>query len=115
VGSVLDRDLQLHEQVQAEPTGLSTYYLRIVPTLWLSTQRRNHRIYQHISIPDIIDKLLGEWSIKPVWQIDRGSYPKLEYKVQYGESDYSFHEPAARGGGHRVRVPDNDAKGSSLC
>src|SRR5262245_19753381 len=29
------------EQLQAEPTGLSTYELRIVPELWLLTQRRN--------------------------------------------------------------------------
>ena len=28
------------EQVQAEPTGLSTYYLRLVPGLWLLTQPR---------------------------------------------------------------------------
>src|SRR5271165_3254623 len=51
------------EQIQAEPTGLSTYHLRIVPTMWLLTQRRNHRIYQHVSIPDIADRILAEWSI----------------------------------------------------
>ena len=78
------------EQVQAEPTGLSTYYLRIVPRLWLLTQRQNYRIFQHLSIPDIADQLLAEWSIEPEWHIDRGQYPKLEYKVQYGESDYAF-------------------------
>jgi type VI secretion system secreted protein VgrG len=78
------------EQVQAEPTGLSTYYLRIVPPLWLLTQRRNYRVFQHLSIPDITDKLLGEWSISSKWHISRGEYPKLEYKVQYGESDYAF-------------------------
>src|SRR5689334_1538148 len=32
------------EQLQAETTGLSTYHLRIMPTLWLLTQRVNHRI-----------------------------------------------------------------------
>ncbi len=78
------------EQVQAEPTGLSTYHLRIVPTLWLLTHRRNHRIYQHLSIPDIADELLGEWGIDHAWKIDRGACPKLEFKVQYGESDYTF-------------------------
>src|SRR5262245_1836726 len=35
------------EQIQAEPTGLSTYYLRIVPDLWALSHRRNHRIFQH--------------------------------------------------------------------
>jgi type VI secretion system secreted protein VgrG len=78
------------EQVQAEPTGQSTYFLRIVPRLWLLTQRRGQRIYQHQSIPDIIDALLGEWRIAPVWKVDRGSYPKLEFKVQHAETDYAF-------------------------
>ncbi len=84
------------EQVQAMEKGrqgthpLSTYFIRLVPRLWLLTQRTNHRIYQRLSIPDILDKLLGEWQIEPKWEIDRGSYPKLEYKSQYGESDYAF-------------------------
>jgi type VI secretion system secreted protein VgrG len=83
------------EQVQGEATTpgskpLSTYYLRIMPRLWLLTQRQNYRIYQHLSIPDISDKLLAEWGLQAVWQINKGSYPKLEYKVQYGESDFAF-------------------------
>jgi type VI secretion system secreted protein VgrG len=68
----------------------SVYYLRIVPRLWLLTQRAGNRIYQHIAIPDIIDKLLAEWSITPSWRVDRGLYPKLDYKVQYRENDYDF-------------------------
>ena len=71
-------------------TELSTYSLHLVPALWLLTQRRNHRIFQHLTIPDITDKLLGEWSIAPEWKIDRADYPKLPFKVQYGESDHDF-------------------------
>lgn len=78
------------EQIDVELTGLSTYYLALAPSLWLLDQRRNHRMFQHLAIPDIADKLLGEWGIAPTWKIDRGAYPKLEYKVQYGESDYAF-------------------------
>src|SRR5688572_8038569 len=37
------------EQVQAEPTGLSTYRLRIVPLLFRATLRRNNRIFQHMT------------------------------------------------------------------
>ncbi|APR79313.1 Hypothetical protein A7982_04660 [Minicystis rosea] len=81
-------------QMKAMPTdqrgSLSTYQFEIVPTLWLLAHRTGHRIYQHLSIPDIVDKLLAEWSIQPTWKIDRGSYPALEYKVQHGESDYDF-------------------------
>ncbi len=84
------------QQVHAMQTGrdgnkpLSTYFLRIVPQVWLLKQRSNYRIYQHLAIPDIVGKLLAEWNITPVWKIDRGSYPKLEYKCQYGETDFVF-------------------------
>jgi type VI secretion system secreted protein VgrG len=70
--------------------GLSTYVIEIVPKLWLLNHRRGNRIFQHLTIPDIITKLLGEWAITPQWRIDRAAYPKLEYKVQYAESDYDF-------------------------
>jgi len=70
--------------------ALSTYEFELVPRLALLSQRRNHRIFQHLSIPDIADKLLAEWHIAPTWHIDRARYPKLEYKVQYGESDLAF-------------------------
>lgn len=69
---------------------LSTYVIEIVPFLWLLTKRSGHRIFQHLSIPDIVDVILGEWRVKPAWEIDRGRYPKLEIKIQYGESDYTF-------------------------
>lgn len=78
------------ELVKAEPTGLSTYYLRIVPRLWLLTQKRDHRLFQHISIPDIVTKVLRDWGIEHTWRIDRSLYPKLDLRSQYGESDYAF-------------------------
>ncbi len=78
------------EQLQAEPTGLSTYQIQIVPSLWLLTQRRNHRVFQHVTVPEIAARLLSEWGIDAAWEIDPGVYPKLELRVQYGESDYAF-------------------------
>src|ERR1700733_11474785 len=44
--------------VRVEPAGKSTYHLRIVPTMWLLTQRRGHRIFQHLSIPGIVGAIL---------------------------------------------------------
>jgi type VI secretion system secreted protein VgrG len=83
------------EQVEAlqEVTrgeGLSTYLIQVVPKLWLLTQRRGNRVFQHLSIPDIVGKLLREWGISPTWRIEGGAYPKLEYKIQYAESDFDF-------------------------
>jgi len=78
------------EQVAAEPTGLSTYHLRIVPAFWLLTQRRNYRIFQHQSVPEIVRSMLAEWNLESTWKIDASRYPKLEYRVQFGESDHAF-------------------------
>jgi len=77
------------EQVRAEETGLSTYELEIAPTLWLLTQRRNHRIFQRMTELEIVKKLLGEWGIEPLVRVaDPGR--KREIRVQHAESDYRF-------------------------
>lgn len=78
------------EQLRPEVKGLSTYQLRIVPVLWQLTQRRNHRTFQHMSVPEIVDHLLDEWRIERTWAVDRKHHPKLELRVQYGETDYDF-------------------------
>lgn len=78
------------EQVRHEPDGLSTYQFSIVPTLWFLTQRKNYRMHQQISEPDIVLKMLKEWNITPVEQYDKGAYKKRKYRVQYNESDYAF-------------------------
>lgn len=78
------------EQLRAEPDGLSTYAFRIAPRLWLLGLRRDHRIFQHLSVPEILERVLAPWQIAPVWALDRAAFPKLHYKVQYGESDLAF-------------------------
>ncbi|MDI1433206.1 type VI secretion system Vgr family protein [Polyangium sorediatum] len=78
------------ELLRSEPTGLSTYRFSIVPTMWLLTQRKNHRMFQHISEPDIVVKVLSEWGIEPALKIDKGAYKKRKYRVQYAESDFTF-------------------------
>lgn len=77
-------------QTEVEPDGVSTYSMRIVPALWLLTQRVNHRIFHHQSALDIAVALLAEWQFQPVLRVDAAAYPKLEMRVQYGESDYDF-------------------------
>src|SRR5262249_565041 len=46
------------EQVAVEDRGLSTYQITIVPTLWFLTQRRNFRMFQHLSELEIVRQLL---------------------------------------------------------
>ncbi|MBK9261957.1 MAG: type VI secretion system tip protein VgrG [Polyangiaceae bacterium] len=101
------------EQIATETTGLSTYRIRIVPTLWQLTQRKNHRTFQHLSIPEIIDQLLGEWRIDHTWIVDRSIHPKLELRVQYGETDYDFFRRMLEeaGIGFYFRDADDDTAG----
>ncbi len=105
--------VQGHGSEDADRT-LSTYFFRIVPTLWLLTQRQGNRIYQHLSIPDIADKLLAEWSITPVWKVERAKYPKLEYKAQYNESDYAFLCRLLEEAGISFNFPDEDGHAAAL-
>jgi type VI secretion system secreted protein VgrG len=76
-------------QVRVEENHLSTYELTLVPTLWLATQRRNFRMFQHLSELDIVLQLLGEWGIKPTQRLT-DQYKKRKYRLQYGETDYAF-------------------------
>ncbi|MCC6556009.1 MAG: type VI secretion system tip protein VgrG [Polyangiaceae bacterium] len=95
-------------QPSAGEKGLSTYFFRIVPPLFLLTHRRGNRIYQHLAIPDIVERLLGEFQITPEWKIDRGRYPKLEYKTQYAESDYQFASRLLEEAGIAFTFPDGE-------
>jgi len=95
----------------------STYVLHIVPTAWLLTQRTNFRIFQHKNVPDIVDELLEDWKdwkIEATWKLDRSKYPKLEYKVQYDESDFDFLARIVAEAGISYNFPDNNKEGSKL-
>ena len=73
----------------ASPHSLSTYLIRIVPTLWLLTQRRGNRIFQKMTVPAIVEKVLGEYGIKPQKKLTE-PHPEHEYRVQYNETDFAF-------------------------
>jgi type VI secretion system secreted protein VgrG len=76
--------------VEETSAGLSTYRISVAPTLWLLTQRVNHRIFQHLSAPEIAVQLLREWEVPVELRVDLERFRRLEYRVQYGESDFAF-------------------------
>ncbi len=78
------------EQVSLEEDGLSIYALRIVPLLWRAGQRRNFRVYQHMSAAEIAVSLLEEWGIEVAVALADDELPRHEYRVQFGESDLAF-------------------------
>lgn len=77
------------ELVAAEPKGLSTYQLTIVPTMWLLTQRTNHRIFQQQSDVEIARAVLSSWGVEHEVE-SAGPSKKRPYRVQHGETDYAF-------------------------
>ncbi|XXT21216.1 type VI secretion system tip protein TssI/VgrG [Sorangium sp. So ce429] len=105
------------EQTHAERREnkvLSTYHLRIVPGLWLLAQRCDYRIFQHVSVPDIADRILDEWGVRRAWRIDRKRYPTLEIKVQYAESDLAFLSRILEEAGIAYVFPDDPGDPSLL-
>jgi type VI secretion system secreted protein VgrG len=76
--------------VAVEPTGLSTYVLKVVPRLAMLGHNRDRRVFHRQTAPQIIGSVLGEWGIEHEWRVDRGLFPVLEYRVQYDESDLAF-------------------------
>ncbi len=102
------------ELLQVEERGLTTYGLSIVPMLWLLTQRNDYRVFQHMSIPDIVDEVLDRWYTERVWEIDRGRYKKLNFKVQYDESDYTFVTRLLEEAGISFSFVHGDEKSSKL-
>ena len=46
-----------------ERTGEPCVRVRLVPRLWLTTQRRRSRIFQEMTVPAIVDAVLGQWQV----------------------------------------------------
>lgn len=72
--------------------GVSLYEIEVVPRLWLTTRRVDHRIFQHKSVPEIIDAVLAGYGARiPAAGKALASQPSSrEYCVQYGETDHDF-------------------------
>jgi len=74
-------------------TRLTRYRIELVPRLAYLAQRTNSRIFQNLSVPQIIGKLLAEHGIlEGAYRLALGPepYPIRDYCVQYGESDLHF-------------------------
>ncbi len=77
-------------EVVAGPQGRSTfirYHAELVPRLWLLTKTFQSRIFQQMTIPDILKQVLAGLDVS--FQI-QGTFQPREYCVQYRESDFQF-------------------------
>jgi type VI secretion system secreted protein VgrG len=63
------------------------YQMEVVPQLWLLKYRIDNRIFQNLSVMDIIKKVLGGLDVK---YETTGTYEPRNYVTQYQESDFDF-------------------------
>jgi type VI secretion system secreted protein VgrG len=63
------------------------YRLEVVPRLWLLGQRTQSRIFQQVSVPDILRAVLTGLDV--TYEI-QGTFEPRDYCVQYRETDLNF-------------------------
>ncbi len=84
----------VHQAAQGESgQRLTRYRLTLVPQLAYLAHRTNQRIFQHLTVPQIIAQVLEEHGIQAdAYRSQLGPvvYPPREYCVQYDETDLHF-------------------------
>uniref|UniRef100_UPI0011446672 type VI secretion system Vgr family protein n=1 Tax=Myxococcus sp. AB025B TaxID=2562794 RepID=UPI0011446672 len=75
-----------------DPAQLVRYRLTLVPQPWLVAYRYGFRIFQELSVPDIVKAVFKDAGLEDKlfrWSLE-GAYPRREYCVQYDESEWDF-------------------------
>lgn len=68
----------------------SHYTATMVPWLWLLTKTSDSRIFQELSVPDIIEQIFTEKGFTDYEILLDGTYQPKNYCVQYRETDFDF-------------------------
>jgi type VI secretion system secreted protein VgrG len=78
--------------VQAENQGNYPHYRAIiVPWLWFLTRTADCRIFQNMTVPDIIQKVFSDHGFSEFFKPGvSGTYRTWDYCVQYRETDFNF-------------------------
>jgi type VI secretion system secreted protein VgrG len=63
------------------------YSMTIVPQVWLLTQKFQSRMFQNMTVPDVLRKVLQGFSVNFELQ---GRYEQRVYCLQYQETDFDF-------------------------
>jgi type VI secretion system secreted protein VgrG len=63
------------------------YRAELVPQFWLLSKKVRSRIFQHVTVPDILRQLLSGLNVK--YEISSVYHPR-DFCVQYRESDFDF-------------------------
>ena len=66
------------------------YFATLRPWIWLMSKARDNRIFQNMSVVEIVEEVFGAYSAATFENRLKGSYPQREYCVQYDETDLDF-------------------------
>ncbi|HAF13947.1 MAG TPA: type VI secretion system tip protein VgrG [Blastocatellia bacterium] len=72
---------------RSEGDIFTSYRMEVVPAFWLLSKRAQSRIFQHITVPDILKKVLTGLDVS--FEI-QGTFHPRDFCVQYRESDFDF-------------------------
>jgi len=87
---IINRFSQDSVGIYSDGIKLSTYSASMVPWLWLLKDSTNSRIFQDLTIPEIIESIFEEKKLQDYKFALNESYQKREYCVQYRETDFQF-------------------------
>ena len=100
LGQKLTVHLQLPDESETHLNGLcvrlaqggrdadfTTYEAEIVPEVWKLTRKAQSRIFQRLTVPEILKKVFKGYDVD--WQLGERYEPR-DYCVQYRETDFGF-------------------------
>jgi type VI secretion system secreted protein VgrG len=70
--------------------GYARYRATIVPWLWFLTRTADCRIFQDMTVPEIVQKVFSDHGFNDFKDSLSATYRKWEYCVQYRETDFNF-------------------------
>jgi type VI secretion system secreted protein VgrG len=71
--------------------GFRTYRIQVVPWLWLLSHSADCRIFQNLSVPEILEKVFQDHGFQDYeLRVQPGDYPPREFCVQYRETAFDF-------------------------
>jgi len=80
-------------------SSYNVYQVILRPWLWLATLTTDFKIFQNMTVIDILERVLGDYPYPVEKRLDTGKYEiqsgnernePRNFQVQYGESDYDF-------------------------
>lgn len=69
--------------------GVPFIRLELVPKLWLTTRSAGSRMFQDLTVPEIVERVLQSYGIQAEFLL-QSTYPRRDCVTQYRESDFAF-------------------------